>query len=111
MTNSSSRFPSEGFESHCWEPDGSFHSVCIFVIGMSSVCVILTVIAVYRIGEMVLQLVREGPDDSVGKMQMVEIQKHRNSNETETTVSSARLLLQEQNHTETVVEINQYQAG
>ena len=59
MTNSSTGFQSEGFKSHCWEPDGSFHSVCSFVIGMSSVCVILTVIAVYRIGEMVLQLIRQ----------------------------------------------------
>ena len=58
MTNSSTGFQSEGFKSHCWEPDGSFHIVCIFVIGMSSVCVILTAIAVYRIGEMVLQLIR-----------------------------------------------------
>ena len=58
MTNSSTGFQSEGFKSHCWEPDGSFHIVCIFVIGMSSVCVILTAIAAYRIGEMVLELIR-----------------------------------------------------
>ena len=63
MTNSSTGFQSEGFKSHCWEPDGSFHSVCSFVIGMSSVCVILTVIAVYRIGEMILQLIRQVKDD------------------------------------------------
>ena len=39
---------------------------------------------------------------------MAEIQKHRKSNEIETTVSSARLLLHEPNHIETVVEINEY---
>ena len=35
--------------SHCWEPDGSFHVVCMFVIAVSCVCAFITVISVYKI--------------------------------------------------------------
>ena len=44
--------------SSSWETDGSFHSVCIFVITVSIVCGILTLISVYRIVQMLLDMFR-----------------------------------------------------
>ena len=40
--------------SHCWEPDGSFHVVCLFVIVVSTVCFFISVLSVYRIIMLVL---------------------------------------------------------
>ena len=53
-TNSNSSSPS----SHCWEPDGTFHSVCIFVLSVSALCSIATIVTVYRVVIMILQAVR-----------------------------------------------------
>ena len=47
-----------GSGSHCWEPDGSFHVVCMFVIGASSVCGVITIFSVYRIILMVISAIR-----------------------------------------------------
>lgn len=44
--------------SHCWEEDGSLHSVCIFVFVCSGVCSLATVITVYRVILMIIQAVR-----------------------------------------------------
>ena len=44
--------------SHCWEPDGTFHSVCIFVLSVSALCSIATIVTVYRVVIMILQAVR-----------------------------------------------------
>ena len=44
--------------SHCWEPDGTFHSVCIFVLSVSALCSIATVATVYRLGIMIMQALR-----------------------------------------------------
>ena len=44
--------------SHCWEPDGSFHSVCIFVLSVSALCTIATIATVYRIVIMIMQALR-----------------------------------------------------
>ena len=46
------------YSSHCWEPDGSFHAVCIFVISISIVCGIITIFSVYRIAQMVAAAMR-----------------------------------------------------
>ena len=47
-----------GFKSHCWEDDGSFHAVCIFVIGMSLVCAIIVTMSVIRISQLVMEMYR-----------------------------------------------------
>ena len=44
--------------SHCWEPDGTFHSVCIFVLSVSALCSIATIVTVYRIVIMIMQAIR-----------------------------------------------------
>ena len=44
--------------SHCWEPDGTFHSVCIFVLSVSALCSIATIVTVYRVVIMIMQAVR-----------------------------------------------------
>lgn len=44
--------------SHCWEEDGSFHSVCIFVLSVSGVCTLATIITVYRVIQMIIAAVR-----------------------------------------------------
>ena len=49
---------SSASSSHCWEPDGSFHSVCIFVLSVSALCSIATVATVYRIVIMIMQALR-----------------------------------------------------
>jgi len=49
---------SGGGGSHCWEEDGSLHSVCIFVFVCSGVCSLATVITVYRVILMIIQAVR-----------------------------------------------------
>ena len=46
--------------SHCWEEDGSIHSVCIFVLSVSGVCTIATMLTVYRVIQMILAAVRYG---------------------------------------------------
>ena len=43
--------------SHCWE-DGSFHSVCIFVISVSLVCSLVTVVTAWRVAVMVASALR-----------------------------------------------------
>ena len=53
-TNNNSSSPA----SHCWEPDGTFHSVCIFVLSVSALCTIATIVTVYRVVIMILQAVR-----------------------------------------------------
>merc|ERR1719376_2054994 len=60
--NSSLSSSSSSSSSHCWEPGGSFHSVCIFVITVSVVCGVITIISVYRIILMLLDMFRE-PED------------------------------------------------
>ena len=40
--------------SHCWEPDGSFHVVCMFVITMAVICFFVTSIMVFRIAKMLI---------------------------------------------------------
>merc|ERR1719370_246612 len=59
--------------SHCWEPDGSFHSVCIFVITVSVVCGVITIISVYRIILMLLDMFRE-PEDINETIKMYKLQ-------------------------------------
>ena len=44
--------------SHCWEEDGSFHSVCIFVLAVSGVCSLATFITVYRVIQMIIAAIR-----------------------------------------------------
>ena len=44
--------------SHCWEPDGTFHSVCIFVLSVSALCSIATFVTVYRVVIMIMQAIR-----------------------------------------------------
>ena len=44
--------------SHCWEQDGSFHSVCIFVISVSLVCSLVTVVTAWRVAAMVASALR-----------------------------------------------------
>lgn len=73
QTNSSSRVFMNQTGSHCWEPDGSFHSVCIFVIGVSIVCGIVTVISVYRIVQMVMAAIRE-PENIHETLKMYKLQ-------------------------------------
>jgi len=46
-TNATGSYEHHG--SHCWEEDGSFHVVCMFVIAISCVCFFITVISVYKI--------------------------------------------------------------
>ena len=53
-----SSLSSSSSSSHCWEPDGSFHSVCIFVITVSVVCGVITIISVYRIILLMLDMFR-----------------------------------------------------
>lgn len=48
--------------SHCWEPDGSFHVVCLFVIAVSTVCFFISVLSVYRIIMLVLAGWKENAD-------------------------------------------------
>ena len=49
---------SQSSSSHCWEEDGSFHSVCIFVLAVSGVCSLATFITVYRVILMIIAAVR-----------------------------------------------------
>ena len=35
--------------SHCWGPDGSFHVVCMFVMGVGVVCALVTLVCFYKI--------------------------------------------------------------
>merc|ERR1711874_615292 len=84
--------------SHCWEPDGSFHSVCIFVITVSVVCGLITFISVYRIVLMVLDMFRE-PENINETIKMYKLQpiptisrqstapQHLNSIETVETIT------------------------
>merc|ERR1711962_1551544 len=48
-TTASNVTGSTGHGSHCWEEDGSFHVVCMFVIAISCVCFFITVLSVYKI--------------------------------------------------------------
>ena len=57
VTNSTSSL-SINSGSHCWEPDGSFHVVCIFVIAVSILCGLVTIVSVYRIFQMVMAAIR-----------------------------------------------------
>merc|ERR1711974_387061 len=53
---------SEHHGSHCWEEDGSFHVVCMFVIAISCVCFFITVISVYKIIILVYSSCKENED-------------------------------------------------
>eukprot|EP00092_Neocalanus_flemingeri_P030461 GFUD01033067.1.p2 GENE.GFUD01033067.1~~GFUD01033067.1.p2 ORF type:complete len:138 (+),score=39.18 GFUD01033067.1:279-692(+) len=97
VTSSLSVIPSG---SHCWEPDGSFHSVCIFVIGMSIVCGIVTVISVYRIGQMVIASVRD-PENIHETLKMYKLQTVQGSD----TTMSRKCTAENMNSIETVVEV------
>ena len=44
--------------SHCWEEDGSFHSVCIFVLSVSGFCSLAAIFTVYRIVRLIIEAVR-----------------------------------------------------
>eukprot|EP00092_Neocalanus_flemingeri_P095196 GFUD01121107.1.p1 GENE.GFUD01121107.1~~GFUD01121107.1.p1 ORF type:complete len:130 (-),score=28.21 GFUD01121107.1:114-503(-) len=88
VTNSSSNLPTAPSGSHCWEPDGSFHSVCMFVIGVSIACGIVTVISVYRIIHMVLAMVRE-PEDIHETLKMYKLQPIQGSSTTISRKSTA----------------------
>jgi len=52
----------EVFRSHCWEDDGSFHVVCIFVITISIACGLITLLCTYRILSLLVQSFREDTD-------------------------------------------------
>merc|ERR1711915_790971 len=69
------------YSSHCWEPDGSFHAVCIFVISISSVCGIITIFSVYRIAHMVAAALRE-PENIHSTLKMYKLQTVQGSNTT-----------------------------
>merc|ERR1719452_185462 len=71
--NSSSKEYRNQMGSHCWEPDGSFHVVCIFVISVSIVCGLVTFISVYRIVQMVMASLRE-PENIHETLKMYKLQ-------------------------------------
>jgi len=53
---------STGHGSHCWEEDGSFHVVCMFVIAISCVCFFITVLSVYKIIILIYSSCKENED-------------------------------------------------
>merc|ERR1712107_566242 len=53
---------STGHGSHCWEEDGSFHVVCMFVIAISCVCFFITVLSVYKIIILIFSSCKENED-------------------------------------------------
>jgi len=59
-TNATGSYEHHG--SHCWEEDGSFHVVCMFVIAISCVCFFITVISVYKIIILVYSSCKENED-------------------------------------------------
>ena len=46
--------------SHCFEPDGSFHVVCMFVIGVSIFCGLISLICTWKVIKMCIQIIRLG---------------------------------------------------
>jgi len=62
MAESSVTNVTDTYTSHCWEPDGSFHIVCIFVILVSSCCFFITVLSVYRIFKLISSSFSENED-------------------------------------------------
>jgi len=62
-----------GGGSHCFEPDGSFHVVCMFVIGVSIFCGAISLICTLKVVKMIVQIVRE-PDNVRENVKMYKLQ-------------------------------------
>merc|ERR1719186_330942 len=69
--------------SHCWEPDGSFHVVFpgVFVIAVSILCGLVTIVSVYRIVQMVMASIRE-PENIHSTLKMYKLQPIQGSSST-----------------------------